>query len=209
MKSKTVLECSAAPGKGAVLFIMASTQPHRAILLTANQPGVKKWPGMKLHYYDTHIPHSTTQHTPHGTTVSLRQRLRWWAVMMGRATLGPAWRGGRGTVAVPHKAFQGDMSEAPLRPVLRLPLTHLPHQPRQYLHSAPSRHSCLASPPGLGEYLLLFGCFRDQLFSWKTPKLAVDLPSAQSLGSLPLPPYIFSRILRRALPLTIHKITVK
>ena len=94
-------------------------------------------------------------------------------------------------MAVPHKAFQGDMSEAPLRPVLRLPLTHLPHQPRQYLHSAPSRHSCLVSPPGLGEYLLLFGCFRDQLFSWKTPKLAVDLPSAQSLGSLTLPPHIF------------------
>lgn len=64
----------------------AGTQPHRAILLTANQPGVKKWPGMKLHYYDTHIPHSTPQHTPHGTTVSLKAEVK---VVGGDDKVGP------------------------------------------------------------------------------------------------------------------------
>ncbi|KAK8383466.1 hypothetical protein O3P69_015738 [Scylla paramamosain] len=62
------------------------TQPHRAILLTANQPGVKKWPGMKLHDYGTHIPHSTTQHTPHGTTVSLKAEVK---VVGGDDKVGP------------------------------------------------------------------------------------------------------------------------
>lgn len=55
------------------------------------------------------------------------------------------------------------------------PALTFPLNPRQYLHSAPVWPLGSASSPGLGGYLLLFGCFRDQLFGWKTPKLAVDL----------------------------------
>lgn len=125
-----------------------------------------------------HTSHSfNTQHTPYVIITCLSQHLCLSHPLYSQAHASfTAWRGRDG--ALPRQSISGRHERSFHRPVLRRPPTHLPHQPRQYLHSAPSRYSCLASPPGLGEYLLLFGCFRDQLFSWKTPKLAVDLPSA-------------------------------